>query len=413
MIKLDHSIDSTERAPDGTAESLTQKKGLIEMKNALLVAGVVLAALPTTVSAQRVQSGTRDGISYTATSRIVGQTSTATIAGGGNPIYLSDSRHTGTVALIMEYSNGTAFICSGSLMNDRRSIVTAGHCVSDGGPGTSSGLVRTTAYFGGGQVAGDFFNAPGTTAIAISDYYVNANYTGEVIDQNDIAVLRLSGFAPTDARSYGLYLGELTGQQFNVAGFGGRSDTGGSVGSNLGTGRLRQGDNIYDYALGNAAFDGFFTDIRPNGENFFGTADIRYSYVSDFDNGTSANDASCAIAAAVGAPAGFGCNTGLGAREVGIAGGDSGGPGFINGQLASVNSYGLSFGSDFGDIDDDLNDTFGEFSGYVPVSIHADFITSAMGVPEPATWAMMILGMGAVGGAMRRRRSVAAKVRFA
>jgi hypothetical protein len=35
------------------------------------------------------------------------------------------------------------------------------------------------------------------------------------------------------------------------------------------------------------------------------------------------------------------------------------------------------------------------------------------GVPEPATWALMILGFGAVGGAMRRRQSVAAKVRFA
>jgi hypothetical protein len=34
-------------------------------------------------------------------------------------------------------------------------------------------------------------------------------------------------------------------------------------------------------------------------------------------------------------------------------------------------------------------------------------------VPEPATWAMMILGMGAVGGAMRRKQAVKASVRFA
>lgn len=41
-------------------------------------------------------------------------------------------------------------------------------------------------------------------------------------------------------------------------------------------------------------------------------------------------------------------------------------------------------------------------------------IASAIGtVPEPATWGMMILGMGAVGFAMRRRQKVRTSVRFA
>ena len=33
-------------------------------------------------------------------------------------------------------------------------------------------------------------------------------------------------------------------------------------------------------------------------------------------------------------------------------------------------------------------------------------------VPEPASWALMIGGVGAVGGALRRRAKVAARVRF-
>ena len=35
------------------------------------------------------------------------------------------------------------------------------------------------------------------------------------------------------------------------------------------------------------------------------------------------------------------------------------------------------------------------------------------GVPEPATWAMMMLGFGAMGAALRRRQTVAARIRFA
>lgn len=40
-------------------------------------------------------------------------------------------------------------------------------------------------------------------------------------------------------------------------------------------------------------------------------------------------------------------------------------------------------------------------------------ITAGNGVPEPATWALMILGFGAIGGAMRRRQSVVAEVGLA
>lgn len=36
----------------------------------------------------------------------------------------------------------------------------------------------------------------------------------------------------------------------------------------------------------------------------------------------------------------------------------------------------------------------------------------AGGVPEPATWAMMVIGVGAIGGAMRRRQKVTTRVSF-
>ena len=369
-----------------------------------LVLAVILATVSTAASA-RVESGSANGLSWQARSRIVGVTSTATVAGGGNPIYLPDRpRLNGVASLIMEYANGDAFICTGSLLSDRRSILTAAHCVTDS---NLTNPVRTTAYFyGGSDDPQTFFGGDGIEAVEVSSYFVNPNYTGEVIDQNDIAVVRLADLAPSFATTFvPLPTLALEETNFNVAGYGARSDTGGDVGANLGVGRLRQGDNRYDFKLGDAAFAGFF-------DGFFGDAPTENSILSDFDNGTAVNDASCQLGSFFRATGPRFCNRGRGAREVGVAGGDSGGPGFVNGRLATVTSYGLSFGPDFGDIDDDLNSSFGEFSGYVPVGLHIDFIRSVANVqvPEPSTWAIMVIGFGAAGASLRRsnRRLAAA-----
>ena len=397
------------------------------MKTSLFAAAAAIALVPAAaIAGPNTASGTANGMTWTATSNIVGQTSTATVAGGGNPIYLAPNAagYSGVVGLLMRYSNGQGFVCSGSLTANNN-IVTAAHCVSNGAAndvnGRAAGLVSTTAFFydqAASVTDNPIYNGgPGITQIDVSNYFVHQDYTGEVIDQNDIAVLKLSQAAPAFAQVYGIYTGgDLTGDGFNVAGFGARSDTGGTIGSNLGTGRRRQGDNIYDYALGDALFDGFFTDFNYNGgtERFFGTADVEFSYVSDFDRfGSGANNQSCFVAQAVsGMAVPQFCTQAVGPNEVSIAGGDSGGPGFINGQIASVNSYSLSFGSDFGDLDDDLNDSFGEMNGFVPTFIHANFIAQVVAVPEPSTWALLILGFGMVGGAMRRKAKVQARYAF-
>lgn len=324
------------------------------------------------------------------------------MAVGGDPRYVATAdRYNGVVSLIMETAAGS-FICSGSLLADRQSIVTAAHCVS-GGNGTPT-PTRTTAYFYGGNDP-DLVPSQNAlaTAVGVSDYFVNAGYTGQVIDENDIAVLRLADVAPTFATSYEPFTGDLTGRDFNVAGFGRRSDAGGSLGANLNSGRRRQGDNKFDFAIGDAAFDGGLEAALR------GTATKSRVLLSDFDNGLAANDASCRVSQALGVTDGRFCDLGLGASESMTAGGDAGGPGFVDGRIATVTSFGLTFRQAFGDIDASLNSSFGEIGGYVPVSIHEAFIRRSMvgAVPEPATWAMMMLGIGAVGGALRRRRPTA------
>lgn len=370
------------------------------LRSVALAAGV---ALLSTAAVAGTVSGSYGGTSWTATNHIIGQTSTATAAAGGDPRYFAAMpKYSGVAALIMNYAGGS-FICSGSLMPDRRSILTAAHCVTpDAGTGP---LLSTTAYFYGGSNPDTVvpFN-PLSTAVSVSNVLVHPAYTGNVIDQNDVAVLRLGTLAPGWAVNYGLSSAtDLTGAGYNIAGYGGRSDTGGAVGVNLGTGRLRQGDNRYDFRLGDADFGGGWGDVFSDQGPL---SQYSQTWLSDFDNGLAANDASCVVAVAgFGiAPSGKYCNTGVGAMEVSSAGGDSGGPQFdASMNITSITSFGLTFGAAFGDIDNRLNDTWGEFNGFVPVGIHRDFIRAALVVPEPGSMLMVALAGLALVGTRRRR----------
>ena len=360
-----------------------------------------------------IASGGNETLSWTARSLITGAApgGTASPAAGlaGNAIYHPTyPAYSGVVGMLMDYGNGNRFVCSGTLLNDRRSILTAAHCVSDGA-GTANPLSTTIFFQPDGGLAPDariYGVQPDVVSIAVTDYFVNENYTGEVIDQNDVAVLRLAEKAPVWAISHDIYTGnDLTGQNFNVAGYGLMGTGNGSFSGT--TGYLREGDNKYDYAWGNDLFQGFFTNIN-GGENFFGTADIEFSYISDFDNGLLINDAAGRIARALGLGdlGGVFDDTGLGDREVGVAGGDSGGPNFINGLISGINSYGLSFGTGFGDIGGGLNSSFGEFSGFVPTYIHANFISGALvRVSEPGILILMSLGLFSIGASSRRRKA--------
>jgi len=207
---------------------------------------------------------------WQAQSRIVGQTSTATIAGVGNPVYLAaQPAYSGVVSLIMRYAGGS-FSYSGTLLPDRMSILTAGHCVSE--DAGTAGPVETTVYFPGADPDAVLFVVSDSSR-TVTQYFVNPDYTGQAIDQNDIAALRMNAKAPAPALSYGLFTSpSLTGSDFNLAGYGAGSDMGGSVGANLGAGRLRQRDNRYEFRLGDADFSGFF-------DGFFGSADSRFSFV--------------------------------------------------------------------------------------------------------------------------------------
>jgi hypothetical protein len=369
---------------------------MIRSAHTLLAASALaMIALPSAANAQ-----------WVAEKEIVGQTSTATTVAGGNPLYIAPKpQYSGTVGILMNYGSAGSFVCSGSLVN-KTAIVTAAHCVSDG---TNARPLSTTVFFyGGADDPNVYAGGPGVVQVGVSSIFVNPLYTGQVVDENDIAILRLAADAPAFAPIYQLSdLTDLTGEQHIVAGYGARSNSGGTngtlAGSGLGTGRLRYAGNRFDFRFGDADFQGYF-------DGAFGGAATNNVWISDFDNGTSFRDGSCNIGLfeAANAPAIFSnpvfssskyCDTGIGAFEGIGAGGDSGGTYLVNGKLAAVHSFALWYRGD------ESANRFGQLKGAVSTYFHRNFIASY--IPEPSTWAMMLIGFGVIGGAVRRQRKVA------
>ena len=69
--------------------------------------------------------------------------------------------------------------------------------------------------------------------------------------------------------------------------------------------------------------------------------------------------------------------------------------------------YGQTYSPTFGD---DSPTISGDAADHAMISGHVDYAVPT--VPEPASWALMIGGLGLVGGALRRRPAIA-KVTFA
>ena len=387
----------------------------IQFKRPLAVVAVLSAATMLTGAAHAQKIATSADGRWKAMSEIVGQTATSSApspagVGGGDPLYIpTPGKYAGTVGLRMDYGAAGAFVCSGTLIASNV-IATAAHCVSSGA-GTP-GPLTTTAFFHNGPDGPTVYNPAlsGSVARNVVKTVVHQGYTGQVVDQNDIAILTIGDTAPDFAKVVKLSnLTDLTGVDHTIAGYGARSTSGGTSGTLNGfganTGRLRDADNRFDFRFGDADFEGYF-------DNAFGNpgqqgADTNHVWISDFDNGTGFRDNSCNLAGfeASSAPNIFNkavfssskyCDLGRGAREGIGAGGDSGTGYFVGGKLAAVHSFALWYRND------ESANRFGQFKGAVSVDFHREFIKA--NVPEPATWAMMIAGFGMVGGITRRAR---------
>lgn len=352
---------------------------------------------------------------------------------------LSHSQYTGVGALFISNTSTavTQFgsFCTGSLIS-ANVVLTAAHCL-----GTEDGALTGINFY-----LPEYRATPDLRVFAAADYLVHPDFTGDTLQGNDIALIRLATTPDSQFDRYQIY-GDTSGIEelddfATRVGLGttGNGETGTSHGID---GYKRYGYNTYDMTWDDVldAYNTLFPDDGiyghdGSGYDVFG-APVDSMLAYDFDDGSVQHDVFGRYAGDSGSP-----NT-LGVIDPGknlpgdssASPGDSGGPTFVDGKIAGITSFGITGNllepadvrcGDPGSVDTSYvpgangartctNSSFGEigvdtraasFIGFINDGIDGKSTFSSF-VPEPATWAMMISGFGLIGGSMRRRSEVA------
>lgn len=258
--------------------------------------------------------------------------------------------------------------CSGSLLSTGRHVLTAQHCLPNGGfpDGNDTLTVR--------------FDVPGQSPVRMqvdAAHMSMAGWDGAWAGGNgsDLAILELPSLAPLRATRYEIYNGGSEYlQNFSFVGYGmtGTGATGDTIPSGN---QKRYGENRIEIA----------GDSSPWGLS-------PHSLVFDFDNGNPpfgqqpGNDYFSTVTPAQ-------PNLGVGANEAMLGDGDSGGPAFLNGQIAGVASY-TWFNGNAVDVDPGARRTFGEVGVFTRVSEFSAWINQTILQPYDLTIDTTVLGMG-------------------
>jgi len=239
------------------------------------------------------------------------------------------------------------------------------------------GYVLTAAHLMTGANASDItfeVNAGTSYSVAASQIFINPDYTastagnasGDPTIHNDLAIIRLAGAVGTDIPYYSVFSGNLQGVDLSFVSFAGSTSV------------KKTGENVADVVLSNSA-----------GTN--------QTYLFDFDGPDLSTNR---LGANISANGTLGAN-----REASLVKGDSGSAAFVyvNGQwqLAGINTFEVTFSSG-----PTTSGAFGTGGGGIALAGYSQWITSVIAapVPEPESWAMLLVGLVGMGTWMRRNR---------
>ncbi|MCC3531535.1 MAG: trypsin-like serine protease [Microcoleus sp. PH2017_22_RUC_O_B] len=267
--------------------------------------------------------------------------------------------------LALERYTGVAYLepvqCTGSVLTGGLYVITAAHCLNEGGVKIPAGTAVTAT-----------FKVPsGQVTIPVSNYYIHPGWTGyESEVGNDIAILKLKRIAPPSVEQYEINRNKNeVGQLFTKVGYG-----------YIGLGNKGQNENSNSEAkryAGQNRYDGLGDIFKSSTESDMSELVLGSQLIFDFDDGTAEHDS-------LGRHFPKLADRGLGKNEIATASGDSGGPSFVDGKIAGISSWGYSdrgfFKTNIGDIDKiDDNGSFGEISGDTRVSFYASWIDKVTG----------------------------------
>jgi len=265
--------------------------------------------------------------------------------------------------LTLNQYTGVAYLesvqCTGSLLTGGLYILTAAHCLNEGGvkvpPETA---VKATFKLPSGEVS-----------IPVSNYYIHPGWTGyESEVGNDIALLKLKKAAPSSIEQYEINRNKNElGKVLTKVGYGA-----------IGLGAKGQDENSNSEAKrysGQNRYDALIDVLKNATESDMSDLVLGSQLIFDFDDGSAQHDALGRHFLRLG-------DRGLGKNEIATASGDSGGPSFVDGKIAGISSWGYSdrgfFKTNIADIDKiDDNGSFGEISGDTRESFYAGWIDQA------------------------------------